>query len=130
MTARLRKVLALLDSDQVGEVRAAGRALHRLLDADPAALPERTPERARERRELEACLTYAAEAITALTGEITRLRRANLALRDGAPAPIGYLSDCYPGKPPRYPSARPRGRRISDTHSHRASQSQETPHVE
>ena len=87
--ARIRKVLALLDSDQAGEVRAAGRALNRLLGADPA-LPDEAgaaaiPERGPERRELEACLAYAAEAIAELTREIETLRRDNSALRKRAP---------------------------------------------
>jgi len=102
--ARIRKVLALLDSDQAGEVRAAGRALNRLLGADPVALEAAggapRPERGLERRELEACLAYAAEAITELTREIEILRRDNSALRERAPA---ASATCWPGagRPPQ-----------------------------
>lgn len=118
--ARIRKVLALLDSDQAGEVRAAGRALNRLLGTDPAALdevagaprperrPERGPERALERRELEACLAYAAEAITELTREIETLRRDNSALRERAPvaASIGWPGTGRPPQRTAMPGAR------------------------
>jgi hypothetical protein len=73
--ARIDKVLALLDSDQAGEVQAAARALRRLLtrEARPATPPD----------ELEACLAYAVDAIVQLTRDIEGLRRDNARLRAG-----------------------------------------------
>jgi hypothetical protein len=114
-TARIRKVFALLDSDQAGEVRAAGHALRRLLGADPAALEAtgtKGPEHVPERHELEACLAYAAEAIAELTREIEGLRRDNLALRERAPNPAAAPAAAWwpgAGRPPQgTPSPRPR----------------------
>lgn len=91
---RVAKVLALLDSDQVGEVRAAGLALQRLLRVDPASLSA-TVECAPAGHELEACLAYAADAIGALTREIETLRHDNRALR--ARAARTQTADCWPG---------------------------------
>jgi len=114
-TTRIRKVFALLDSDQAGEVRAAGHALRRLLGAEPAPLERavtKSPERVPERRELEACLAYAAEAIAELTREIEGLRRDNLALRERAPNPTPAPAAAWwpgAGRPPRgAPAPRPR----------------------
>lgn len=73
----IQKVLALLDSDHAGEVRAAAHALKRMLQdggAPAVATPAAPPP------EIEACLTYATEAVALLTGEIRRLRRENARL--------------------------------------------------
>jgi len=104
--ARIRKVMALLESDQAGEVRAAGRALQRLLAADPAALAPAAPAPTGEPCELEACLGYAAHAIAELTREIEDLRRDNARLRAQA-APAAW----WPGR-----GRPPCGRRRSAAH--------------
>jgi hypothetical protein len=77
---RIRKILALLDSDQAGEVQAAAHALRRLLGSGTATATPRA-----DHHELEASLSYAAAAIAELAGEIQMLRRDNAALRRGAP---------------------------------------------
>jgi hypothetical protein len=77
--SRIRKILALLDSDQAGEAQAAANALRRLLG--PGSIEPRI-----DQRELEASLAYAAEAIAALTDEIKTLRQDNTALRRRAAA--------------------------------------------
>ena len=74
---RLAKIMALLDSDQIGEALAAARALRRILDPSArVALTMPTEPSA----ELEACLDYAVEAVGALTREIEALRRDNARL--------------------------------------------------
>ncbi|HUA52737.1 MAG TPA: hypothetical protein VMB81_11265 [Candidatus Sulfotelmatobacter sp.] len=76
---RLAKVMALLDSDQVGEALAAARALRRILDPGADAPAPTAPADASA--ELEACLTYAVEAVGQLSREIAALRRDNARLR-------------------------------------------------
>jgi hypothetical protein len=80
--SRIRKILALLDSDQAGEAQAAANALRRLLG--PGSIEPRA-----DRCELEASLAYATEAIAALTDEIKTLRQDNTALRLRAAAMRG-----------------------------------------
>jgi hypothetical protein len=75
---RLAKILALLDSDQIGEALAAARALRRILDPSAGPPPTMPTEPSVE---LEACLTYAVEAVGELTREIEGLRRDNARLR-------------------------------------------------
>jgi len=75
----IQKVLALLDSDHAGEARAAALALKRMLQDDGTpqpSIPDGAPP-----QEIEACLTYATEAVALLTGEIGRLRNENACLR-------------------------------------------------
>jgi len=78
----IQKVLALLESDQVGEVRAAARALTRMLRDDGAAAAASQAARpGAPQQEIEACLTYATEAVALLTREIGRLRGENVRLQ-------------------------------------------------
>jgi hypothetical protein len=75
--ARIRKVGALLASDQHGEAAAAAHALHRLADGLARA--------ADHQHELEACLGFAADALGALAREVEQLRRDNARLRATPP---------------------------------------------
>lgn len=76
---RLAKIMALLDSDHVGEALAAARALRRVLDPVGRARTSDAPEDSSH--EITACLTYAVEAIDELTQEIKALRRDNARLQ-------------------------------------------------
>src|SRR3954452_15466010 len=71
--ARIRKIGALLGSDQAGEAAAAAHALHRLADGLARA--------AEHQQELEACLGFATDALGALAREVAQLRRDNARLR-------------------------------------------------
>jgi hypothetical protein len=73
---RLDRILALLDSDHLGEAAAAGRALRRLLAGDASRLNAPAPP-----GELAACMDFAVDAIAHLTREIEALRRDNARLR-------------------------------------------------
>lgn len=82
---RLDKILALLDSDQPGEVQAAAHALRRMLSR-PAAAPRPAGRAAPSAvpaapAEAEACLAYATSAVGVLSAEIARLRAENAGLR-------------------------------------------------
>lgn len=79
---RLHKILALLDSDQPGEARAAARALKRILHRSaPEPRPTARSQPAAFPTDAEACLTYATDAVAVLTAEIGRLRAENAGLR-------------------------------------------------
>lgn len=78
----IQKVLALLDSNHAGEARAAALALKRMLQNDDTAASAPLPARpGAPQQEIEACLTYATEAVALLTDEIGRLRGENARLR-------------------------------------------------
>ena len=78
----IQKVLALLDSDHAGEARAAALALKRLLGGDCTdASAELAAQCTEHQQEIEACLTYATDAVAVLTSEIDRLRNENARLR-------------------------------------------------